>query len=309
MTELARKIDIQRSGRMLCVVGAALACLAAACSGSGDGEPDASPKADIGGDAAKDTGSTDTGSDASSDGASDTGAAECGNGVIEGTEMCDGTVANGSCDQCALTCDNNYDDCNKDVASDGCEGDLTSNAHCGGCDQVCAGVCTLFQSNYVCIVEETIYPGTTGWASNTGEDWDGGYWFTQAVQLSAGWVYSLGVYTDHATSFSSVKFALYRDNGGEPGERVTATIPGTQEMGAFAVDLLTPLQVTAGTYWVAAIGDGKVYVEGDVATQRDTYYVAANFLEAAPATWPTDSDEVMTDDSAYSLFVTMQVIK
>lgn len=39
---------------------------------------------------------------------------------------------------CNLSCDNYWEDCNNSVA-DGCETDLTSNAHCGSCTNVCSG--------------------------------------------------------------------------------------------------------------------------------------------------------------------------
>ncbi len=69
------------------------------------------------------------------------GGEECGNGIVEGDELCDDAqLPNGTCLNCAeVECAKGFENCNA-VAEDGCEVDLFSTAHsCGYCGHDCLG--------------------------------------------------------------------------------------------------------------------------------------------------------------------------
>jgi len=240
--------------------------------------------------------------------------AECGDGLLNVTagEDCDGAVANGTCDACLATCDVNYDDCNVDLVADGCEADLTTNATCGTCANACTtGECTDQggETGFVCLLARAnVYPGTTAW--NMTENWSAGYWFTQSVILEAGYVNALGVYCDETAGFVNVKFALYTDEAGEPGQLIVSTDVAAQETGEFSTAVASTY-VDAGTYWVSAIGEsGAVYVEGDNnESTHQTFYYGAAFGAAAPDPWPTGSDVDYGQNPAYSLFAATQPLE
>ncbi len=67
----------------------------------------------------------------------------CGDGLITHTETCDpesdngARLTNASCQECGVSCDAGFLDCEGGIL-DGCETDpLTSLAHCGGCGRAC----------------------------------------------------------------------------------------------------------------------------------------------------------------------------
>lgn len=67
----------------------------------------------------------------------------CGNGIVEGTEVCDGPVPNADCtpDCTAVECMATFTDCNRQP-DDGCEAQLGTAAHCRSCDDRCdSGTC------------------------------------------------------------------------------------------------------------------------------------------------------------------------
>jgi len=69
--------------------------------------------------------------------------ARCGDGVRDSEEACDGNaVANGACTGCRIACDTTHDDCDGEPTN-GCEADLTTDANCGRCGNVCRfGACS-----------------------------------------------------------------------------------------------------------------------------------------------------------------------
>jgi len=93
-------------------------------------------------------GSSTTGDESDSMGESsstgDTFPPECGNGIVEPGERCDGADPMGAAclDDCRFTCLDAFDDCDE-LPANGCEIDTATDANnCGGCGQVCAsGVC------------------------------------------------------------------------------------------------------------------------------------------------------------------------
>jgi hypothetical protein len=69
-------------------------------------------------------------------------AAVCGDETLNQSagEQCEGEAPdNASCEGCAITCEEGFDDCNTDLV-DGCEQGLMDDPmHCGACDKVCGG--------------------------------------------------------------------------------------------------------------------------------------------------------------------------
>ncbi|MEM6990743.1 MAG: hypothetical protein AAF721_09605, partial [Myxococcota bacterium] len=62
----------------------------------------------------------------------------CGDGFVGGQEECDGPVPGGECVNCTIVCGQGVADCDGDPAN-GCEADLSSPQHCGGCGHDCLG--------------------------------------------------------------------------------------------------------------------------------------------------------------------------
>lgn len=62
----------------------------------------------------------------------------CGDGVVDAPEQCDGPVAGGECLQCQIVCAPTFGDCDR-APENGCEIDLSSETNCGACGHDCLG--------------------------------------------------------------------------------------------------------------------------------------------------------------------------
>ena len=268
------------------------------------------------GDAARD-GSVDSGFDAVVDSGFDTGVdtgldamgSECGDGIVEGDEECEAPFANGQCVKCAATCDMGFADCNADLPADGCETDLTLDATCGSCVKMCAvdATCTDLSGTLTCVANRTVYPGPQGWDGQG--DWLGGFWFTHPITLGNGVVTGLGIYTDETTGpFTNIKLALYTDNGGDAHNLVVESPTALQQTGETAI-AVTHTNVSAGQYWIAAIGQQglTIYGERDTSASPTLNYIQKGFSDPAPAVWPVADQKNYNNGGAYSIFVEQEV--
>ncbi len=106
-----------------------------------------------------DAASDDAGTGAQSDAAGatvqgDAAVSRCGDGIVQGSEGCDGKAAHATCVSCQLLCDTGFMDCDG-VPSNGCEINLQADPmSCGACGQVCTagapcgrGVCATLLAN------------------------------------------------------------------------------------------------------------------------------------------------------------------
>jgi hypothetical protein len=228
-------------------------------------------------------------------------------------EECEWAVRNATCDPttCVVVCDDGFEDCNDDAYLDGCETDTTTEEDCGDCDIVCSPTSFCFDTasayGLVCGSELDRYPGGTSW--DYGEDWSPNYWFTQAIVVTGdAFLTSIGIYTVDTPS-QNIKLALYTDATGEPGDLLLETAPVAQTTGTTEVPVSATL-LAAGVYWLAAIGDNLVDIEGDhTVDDQHMFYYAANFADPAPDPWPTASDSDYGMNPSYSWFLGLIVIE
>jgi hypothetical protein len=181
----------------------------------------------------------DSGADAHLSSTQDAARPRCGDGILQGGEICDGTSPHAQCQACQrLTCDAGFGDCDA-VASNGCETDLNSDASsCGACGHSCgpgapcgAGICATLLA--------TGQPATIALAVDATH----AYWMTRGTRDNLGnW------HKDGAVS----RVAL---SGGQPSV-LAPNLDGANDM---AIDASDVYFVTgAGSFGKVALTGGQV---------------------------------------------------
>jgi hypothetical protein len=216
-----------------------------------------------------------------------TNASHCGGcgqacGTKNGTPSC----AAGVCSM--ATCLPGFLNCSVDenTSRDGCETNATTDsANCGHCGNVCSSrVCR----NQTCLA--TARYGNTG-AGIGVSGFEGNYLAGIQVYIPNDSVvtgFGAVLYSAPGIASATMYLGLYKDMAGSPGALAatvstsTVVTPGGKEM-----NVVPPVSVTAGTYWILGVWDSVASFATNSATTVTWSYASYPFA-ILPATAPTN---------------------
>ena len=89
------------------------------------------------------------------------------------------------------------------------------------------------------------------------------------------------------TGSASVQMALYDDNSSSPGSLVAWTDGTSLSPGFNEIDVVEPVALSAGTYWLMAAYDAALYAypRYDSAGAERIYYASHTYGTALPSTF------------------------